>query len=131
MGQPTFIVTPGAGEIFRKDLFFSQAVRVGNRVELCGQGGWRSDLSIPSDLKEEYQQAFSNISQVLEASGASWDNVISINSYHVESIPHDYMLEAFKQYMPNHAPIYTCIGVPFLAQKEMRVEIQVTAVISS
>ena len=38
-----FFVTPGYGEKLRGMLHYSQAVRIGDRVEISGQGGWDDD----------------------------------------------------------------------------------------
>lgn len=61
MGRPQFIVTPGSGEARRKDLHFSSAVRIGDRVETPGHGGWNDDLEIPSEIDEEIKATFGNI----------------------------------------------------------------------
>jgi enamine deaminase RidA (YjgF/YER057c/UK114 family) len=37
------------------------------------------------------------------------------------------MVRNFKKWMPGHQPIWTCVGVPKLAQDAMRVEIEVVA----
>jgi enamine deaminase RidA (YjgF/YER057c/UK114 family) len=50
MEKPVFIVAPGAGETFRENLHFSSAVKIGNRVETSGQGGWNDALEIPDAL---------------------------------------------------------------------------------
>jgi enamine deaminase RidA (YjgF/YER057c/UK114 family) len=40
MNQPKFFVTPGYGEYMLNNLHYSQAVKIGDRVEISGQGGW-------------------------------------------------------------------------------------------
>lgn len=37
---PEFFATPGYGEWAREHLHYSQALRIGNRIETSGQGGW-------------------------------------------------------------------------------------------
>jgi enamine deaminase RidA (YjgF/YER057c/UK114 family) len=37
------------------------------------------------------------------------------------------MVRKFKQYMPDHEPIWTCAGVASLVEDDMRVEIEVVA----
>lgn len=63
------------------------------------------------------------------AGGKGWSQVYRVNSYHVpinnEAL--EAMLRNFKKYMPNHQPLYTCIGVPRLGEDDMRVEIEVVA----
>ncbi len=39
------------------------------------------------------------------------------------------MVRLFRHYMPNHAPIWTEIGVAALALPAMQIEIRVTAII--
>jgi hypothetical protein len=37
------------------------------------------------------------------------------------------MVRNFRQWMPGHQPIWTCVGVPRLGEDDMRVEIEVVA----
>jgi enamine deaminase RidA (YjgF/YER057c/UK114 family) len=113
-------------------LHYSQAVKIGDRVETSGQGGWDDDLRIPDALEDEIAQAFRNVEQVLASAGASWRHVVHVNSYHVGGFPPE-VNETFarlnRHYMPDHAPIWTQLGVEALGLPKMRVEIRVTAII--
>lgn len=132
MDKPEFFVTPGYGEMFYKKLGYSQAVKVGNRVEISGQGGWTDDLQFPERLEDEIELAFKNVERVLAAAGATWEHVIHVNSYHVGGFPpgvNETMARLFRQYMPNRAPIWTELGVSELGAPGMRIEIRVTAII--
>jgi enamine deaminase RidA (YjgF/YER057c/UK114 family) len=51
---------------------YSQAVKVGNLVEISGQGGWDDDWHFPGTLADEITQAFRNVELTLGAAGASW-----------------------------------------------------------
>jgi enamine deaminase RidA (YjgF/YER057c/UK114 family) len=132
MDKPKFIVAPGAGETFRNHLHFSSAVRVGNRVETSGQGGWNDVLDIPDAIGGEIAAAFRNTELVLSTAGATWDDVIHINTYHVGGFPpivNDTIVKLYRQHMPNHAPIWTQVGVEALGLPTMRFEMRVTAII--
>jgi enamine deaminase RidA (YjgF/YER057c/UK114 family) len=136
MNSPQFYVTPGFGELLRAQLGFSQAVRLGNRIETSGQGGWDDDFVIRTDLREEIVQAFDNVERTLAEAGAGWPDVIHLNSYHVpessESIGashNDVMVEQMRQRMGDRYPIWTQIGVPALGAPGMRIEIRVTAIV--
>ncbi|QLI68687.1 uncharacterized protein G6M90_00g052220, partial [Metarhizium brunneum] len=51
---------------------YSQAVRVGDRIECSGQGGWDPDargVVVPDDIHEEIAQAFSNVELALRSAG--------------------------------------------------------------
>ncbi|TSD40409.1 hypothetical protein FFI94_032385 [Rhodococcus sp. KBS0724] len=138
MTKTNFYVTPGFGETMRKDMHYSQAVRVGNRVETSGQPGWDENCAFPDLLEDEIRFAFDNVERALAAAGATWPDVIAVNSYHVPESP-DYigdthgrvMVEQFRERMGDRAPIWTEIGVPALGERRMRVEIRVTAIVDS
>ena len=131
MSKPEFFVTPGYGERQLKNFHYSQAVKVGDRVETSGQGGWNDDWEFPESLTEEIAQAFRNVGRTLATAGAGWEHVIHVNSYHVgfgEEV-NPAMVEQLRRYMPDHAPIWTALGVAALGDPKMRVEIRVTAVL--
>jgi enamine deaminase RidA (YjgF/YER057c/UK114 family) len=55
--------------------------------------------------------------------------VYRVTSYHIplnnEAL--DAMVRNFKKYMPDHEPLWTCVGVPRLGLDDMRIEIEVWA----
>jgi enamine deaminase RidA (YjgF/YER057c/UK114 family) len=129
MDKPLFFVTPGYGEQLMQERHYSQAVRIGNRIETSGQGGWDDDWQFPDALEDEIAQAFRNVEHTLQAAGAGWQHVVHINSYHVGFAPkvNETMIKLMRHYMPDHAPIWTELGVTALGDPTMRVEIRVTA----
>jgi enamine deaminase RidA (YjgF/YER057c/UK114 family) len=136
MGEPELFVTPGAGEKLEEMLHYKQALRIGDRVEISGQGGWDADLNFPEDLEAEIVQAFDNVEQTLALAGASWRDVVHVNSYHLPDDPEfigdrptRVMAEQFRKRMGDRAPIWTQLGVAALGAPKMRVEIRVTAVL--
>ena len=132
MDKSTFFVTPGYGELLNKRLGYSQAVKVGNRVDISGQGGWTDDLQFPAGLVDEIELAFKNVERVLAAAGATWEHVIEVMSYHVGGFPpetNETFARLFRQYMPHRGPIWTEVGVAALGDPHMRIEIRVTAII--
>jgi enamine deaminase RidA (YjgF/YER057c/UK114 family) len=131
MNKPEFFVTPGYGERQLKMFDYSQAVKVGNRVETSGQGGWDDDWHFPETLADEITQAFRNVERTLATAGASWEHVIAVNSYHVGFLGNvnQIMTERFRHHMPDHAPTWTALGVAALGDPKMRVEIRVTAIL--
>ena len=135
MSTPQFFVTPGYGDTLVRNLHYSQAVRVGDRVEISGQGGWDDDFNFPESLELEIIRAFDNVERTLNTAGATWRDVIAVESYHLarsaESIAEAHnvvMVEQFRQRMGERAPIWTQTGVAALGAPGMRVEIRVTAV---
>jgi len=111
---PAFFATPGYGERQLKTFHYSQAVRVGARIETSGQGGWTDDFQFPhAELRDEIAQAFENVGRTLACAP-------EVNTI---------MTELFRKHMPNHAPIWTLLGVAALGDPRMRVEIRVTAIV--
>ena len=47
MTAPEFSVTPGYGDTQLANMHYSQAVRIGDRVEISGQGGWDDHFNFP------------------------------------------------------------------------------------
>ncbi|MGA5441558.1 Rid family hydrolase [Streptomyces griseoincarnatus] len=139
MSTVTFGITPGAGEKLHAALGYSGAVRVGDRVETSGQPGVDDDLVVPDSLEEEIVLAFDNVERTLATVGATWKDVIHVNSYHKvapgdEAIGDDHnrvMAEQFRQRLGGRAPIWTETGVTVLGLAAMRVEIRVTAIVGS
>lgn len=88
---------------------------------------------IPATAREQIEQAFKNVELALrDAGGKGWVQVYRVNSNH---IPLDdqtvaIMVEQLKKWMPSHQPIWTCVGVPQLGEKEMKVEIEVVVELS-
>jgi enamine deaminase RidA (YjgF/YER057c/UK114 family) len=110
---------------------YSQAVKVGNRVETSGHGGWDDNWNFPETLADEITQALRNVERTLASAGANWEHVIAVNSYHVgftEDV-NQIMTERFRHHMPHHAPILTLLGVAALGDPKMHVEIRVTAIL--
>ena len=98
-----FVVAPGAGGKLREMLHFSSAVRIGDRVETSGHGGWNEELEIPTDIEAEIRSGFRNIEIVLKEAGASWDHVVHVNTYHVGGFPPDRQRHDRKALPPVHA----------------------------
>jgi enamine deaminase RidA (YjgF/YER057c/UK114 family) len=131
MSKPEFFTTPGYGKRQLEIFHYSQAVKVGNRVETSGQGGWDDEWQFPETLADEIAQAFRNVERTLASAGAGWKHVIAVNSYHL-GFPDEVnqiMTEQFRTHMPNHAPIWTALGVAALGDPKMRVEIRATAIL--
>ncbi|GAA2540500.1 RidA family protein [Mycolicibacterium diernhoferi] len=133
-----FFVTPGYGEKVLGQLHYSQAVRIGNRVEISGQGGWDDELNFPATLEEEIVTAFDNVERTLATAGATWGDVVHVNSYHVLTAPdstfdahNKVMTDQYRKRMGDRAPIWTETGVTALGLPQMRIEIRVTAIIEN
>ncbi|KAM0193052.1 hypothetical protein ACHAPA_004017 [Fusarium lateritium] len=115
----------------RNNFSYNQAVRVGDRIECSGQGGWDPKTGeFEKEINAQIDLAFANVERCLkDAGGKGWTQVFRVNSYHVpinnEAL--DAMVRNFKKWMPDHQPLWTCVGVTRLGEDDMRVEIEVVA----
>lgn len=139
MAQPEFFDAPGYGAIARTRNHYSQALRIGNRVEISGQGGWDADFTLSvTSLEDEIVKACDNVAKTLAEAGANWHDVVNIHSYHVptadESIGDEHMsvmVDQLGKRFGERLPLWTAVGVEALALPNQRVEIEVVAVVGS
>jgi enamine deaminase RidA (YjgF/YER057c/UK114 family) len=139
MPAPEFYATPGYGDRQLRNFHYSQAVRVADRVDTSGQGGWRDDFTFPDTLEAEIIQAFDNLERTLATAGATWQHVIAIDSFHLPTGNdpsygeghNTVMVQQFRQRIPDRAPLWTAVGVAALGDPRMHVELRATAVIDN
>ncbi|RYP41968.1 hypothetical protein DL767_000599 [Monosporascus sp. MG133] len=127
---------PGWGEWARKNLSYSQAVRVGDRIICSGQGGWDAKATefdfeslVRPSLFEEIDQAFENCDYNLKhAGGKGWCQVYRVVTYSTD-IPsqHERIVYNLRKWMPNHQPVWTELGVNALGSNKMHFEMDVEA----
>lgn len=130
-----FFATPGYGDTQREVMHYHQAVKIGDRVDISGQGGWDDHFTFPDNLTDEIIRAFDNVERTLAHAGATWRDVISVDSFHIPVAPdfigdghNTVMVEQLRARMGDRAPIWTQIGVAALGAPGMRIEIRVTAI---
>lgn len=139
MATLEYFDTPGYGEIARTRNQYRQALRVGDRVEISGQGGWEADFTLSvTSLEDEIVKACDNVEKTLAEAGASWRDVVNVRSYHVptgeDSIGDQHMsvmVDQFRKRFGENLPLWTAVGVQALALPEQRVEIEVVAIVGS
>ncbi len=87
---------------------FADAVVVGDDVLLSGV---ITDPTAAADLEAAYARTFETIGRTLERAGASWDDVIEINSFHTDLNQQLAAYVAAKQRVvrPPH-PVWTAVG---------------------
>ncbi|KAL8938163.1 MAG: hypothetical protein Q9216_004040 [Gyalolechia sp. 2 TL-2023] len=131
MSQLQYYAYPGHGVRLRELYSYNQAVRIGDRIECSGQGGWDpTSGEMKKDQLEEIDQAFENVDRTLkDAGGKGWSQVFRVNSYHTDlsddAIKH--FGKNIRKWMPDHQPLLTVLGVAKLALDGMRIEIEVSA----
>jgi len=109
---------------------FSQAIQVGNTIYLSGQVALDPDGNVvgKGDMKAQTRQAWENIKAVLEAAGASLNDVVKITQFITDMSRFMETQEARKKYFKDYAPASTTVEIKSLAFPDLLIEIEVVAV---
>ena len=95
---------------------YSQAVRVGNALYLSGQTPLDPATGelVAGDISAQARQVFENLRAVLEAAGASFEQVARVGIYLVDLGDFAAVNEVMKQYFREPYPARSTIGVAAL-----------------
>lgn len=106
---------------------FSPGLSVGEWIFLSGQGGFhpKTGKMVSDDLVEQTEQTFNNIETLLEAAGASLDDVISCLVHIVDLADFAAFNTIYEQKFTGVKPVRTTVRADLVA--DMRVEITVVA----
>lgn len=128
MSSLSFHTYPGLGEENSNNFHYSQAVRIGSTIRCAGQGGFTDKGEIVEGLRDQMRMLFENVEKALKsAGGKGWSQVISVRSYHIDlDGSFEAVVEMFKEFMPNHRPIWVAVGVAKL-NEGMHVEMEAEA----
>src|SRR5438270_6602179 len=108
---------------------FNQGIRAGNLIFTAGQAGRNRDTGQMGDIREQTSWALRNIAAILEAAGASLDNVVKTTVFLKEGADSAAMSEAYASHFRDPLPARSSVVVTRLKNAEMLVEIEVIAVV--
>ncbi|MCY1253373.1 RutC family protein YjgH [compost metagenome] len=125
------IIPPGTQPLY--DAYhFAPATRVGDTIWVSGQVGLDAAMKPGEGMEAQARLAFASLKAVLEAAGASLEDVVELTTYHTNLRQE---IEAFTkvkdEYLPSRYPSWTAVGVTELALAELCIEIQAVAVTGS
>ena len=114
---------------------YSQVVTIegtGKMVLLGGKAGLTADGHIPETLAEQSKLTWENIDLALKAAGATREDVVEIEIFIVDlaNIDPNPAYEDVRNFFPaGHKPVSMVIGVSALAIPELKMEINVRAIV--
>jgi 2-iminobutanoate/2-iminopropanoate deaminase len=116
------------------DVTYSAAVKKGNLLFISGQGAIdyeTNEIVGKGDLLAQTRQIYKNIQKILEASGASFNDVVKTTDYIVRDALLSYKdtSEIRKEYFKDSFPASTGVVVDRLIRSEMLIEVDVVAII--
>jgi enamine deaminase RidA (YjgF/YER057c/UK114 family) len=151
MPSPSYSTYPGFGTVLSNLNHYSQAVRLPTippTLKCSGQGGWNATTedfakafassNTDDSLRQQVSQAFSNVDLTLKsAGGRGWGEVYLVRAYMVarDSEELEIIIKAatdeLRKWCPEHRPVLTGLEVKGLAFPEMKIEIEVEAMLKS
>jgi reactive intermediate/imine deaminase len=104
---------------------YSQAVRVGNTIWVSGQiplDPATKEL-VPGDIEVQTRRVFDNLKAIVEAAGASFDDVVKANVYLVDLAHFAVVNKVMAAYFKEPYPARAAVGVAALPRgAEVEVE---------
>lgn len=88
------------------------------------------DREPASTFREQIEIALANVTKCLAAAGATIKDIVSVRQYVVNLLPMDpCRRELYEEWMGDHRPPSTLVGVAALADEKLLFEIEVMAVV--
>jgi 2-iminobutanoate/2-iminopropanoate deaminase len=100
-------------------LFISGIVAFDSQGRVVGKG----------DIKAQTRQVLENLKAILEAEGATFNDIVRITNYYTNFEDYPRIAEIRSQYFGDWLPASTGIEVKRLIHKDLLIEIEATAVI--
>lgn len=134
-----FSLTISGGKVAKKIVYtekapkpvgpYSQAIAIGDFIFTAGQIPIdpKTNQIVQGDIKEQTKQVLENLKAILEASGATFDDVVKVNVYMKDLNEFSAMNEVYSEYFKNSPPARTTIEVSRLP-KDVKIEIDLIAV---
>jgi reactive intermediate/imine deaminase len=119
VGQYSQVTSAHLGD--RELLFISGQVAVDEQGKLVGAG----------NMKAQAEQAFSNLNHILEAYGASFDNVLKITVFVTDMSRRAEVAQARSRFVGASPPASTFVEVSKLADDAWLVEVEAVAIVGA
>jgi len=109
---------------------YSQAIRLGSMVYSSGQIPLdpESGQIVAGGIKEQAERALKNLSEVLQASGSSMEQVVKVTCFITDMSMFGDMNAVYAEFFSNNPPARSCIGVASLPKGAL-VEFEAVAAI--
>ena len=111
---------------------YAHAVRAGDTIYVAGQVARDADGDLvgPHDAVAQAAQVYANLGAVLAAAGARPEHVVKVTTYLVDPADGPAASVARQAFFGAHRPPHTGLVVAGLGGPEVRLEVEVVAVLS-
>jgi enamine deaminase RidA (YjgF/YER057c/UK114 family) len=111
---------------------FSPGVLSGQLLVISGQVGWNEHGEVVAEPEAQYTTAFENLGKVLHTAGASFADVVELDSFHTRFDDFDLFMSVKARYFSEEPhPAWTALGVASLPVPGAIAEVKATAVLPS
>jgi 2-iminobutanoate/2-iminopropanoate deaminase len=110
---------------------YVHAMRAGNTLYVAGQVARDAEgvLVSPGDAAAQAKQVYHNLGVVLKSAGAPRESVVKVTTYLVDGADSKAVSNARLEFFGAHRPPHTGLVVVALGGPEVRVEVEVIAVV--
>lgn len=114
-----------------KPATYDHAMRAGNTLYVAGQVARdaQGQLVAPGDAAGQARQVYHNLGVVLKAAGADWRNVVKITTFLVDRNDSAAVTAVRLEHFGDHRPPHTGLIIAGLGSPEIRLEVEVIAVL--
>ena len=131
-GPRRAVIVPAGWADFYEATRIPAALRVGDTLRVTGHTGETADGVFSADHESQFRQAFRNIAITLTEAGATWSDVVEMNSYHVGLLSRaEAVFSIAAEFLRDPYPAWTAVGVTELILPDALVEIRCVAVLPS
>lgn len=111
---------------------YDHALRAGSTLYVAGQVARDVDGNLVGKTAgEQAEQVYANLQAVLSAAGASFADVVKVTTYLVDAADSRAVSEVRLKHFGEHRPPHTGLIVAALGAPEVKVEVEVIAVLAS
>ena len=129
MAERKLIVPKGMENIY-DNYHYAPGILVGDTLYISGQVGRDAELNVAEGAEAQFAQAFENVAKVLDAAGASFDDVIEMETWFAESMADLKTFMTVKdRYFTNRYPTWTGFAVKGFSMPGILVEIKCKAIL--
>jgi len=120
----------GSGAVWEDEVGYSRVIRIGNQIEVAGTTAIEGDEVIgKGDAYAQTQFILEKIRKALHAVGAKMENVVRTRMYVTNIDEWELIGKAHGEVFRTIKPVATMVEVSRLIHPDLKVEIEVTAVI--
>ncbi|QPH53689.1 RidA family protein [Pontivivens ytuae] len=124
------IIIPAGMENIYETYHYAPGILVGDTLYCSGQVGRDENLNVVRGAEAQFTQAFENAGKVLSAAGATFDDVVELESWFAGSMDELKTFTAVKdRYFTNNYPTWTGFSVSGFSMPGLLVEIRCRAIL--